>query len=555
MKILVVDDNEANRKLLGWLLEDDGHDVVEAIHGQDAIDKFPVVQPDLILMDVMMPVVDGFQATSTIKQLLGPRHVPIIFLTALTDEASLAKCLSIGGDDFISKPINEQVLQAKIKAHSRIKELNEQIHESNLQLKKLHHQIVREHEIAKTVFENALSRSFLNCKNLRTFMSPATTFNGDLLLAAASPSGGLYLLVADFTGHGLPAAIGALPLSENFFNAAAKGLSVSDIARTLNRTLQHFLPDDMFAAATIAELNSEATRLHVWSGGMPELLITDRHGAFKTAVPSVHMPLGVLDDHEFERDIHVLRVDQGDRVYFYTDGIPEARNDAGEIFGDERLRAFFDGTKADPFNALIEEIHGFASRSNPRDDTTVMELECTPLGLVDMNAPLLPDTITLPWKMEMRLFPEELRQSNLVPQILDLIGGVRELGRHKDYLHTVLAELYSNSLEHGVLRLKSTLKSTDEGYLEYYRQRDEKLAMLTDGWVNISVELKTEGEAGILLITFKDSGEGFDINARRRSNDTNNDAFGRGVSLLEELCETVEYSENGTRVQVEYRIF
>jgi len=100
MKILVVDDNEANRKLLGWLLEDDGHDVVEAIHGQDAIDKFPAVQPDLILMDVMMPVVDGFQATSTIKQLLGPRHVPIIFLTALTDEASLAKCLSIGGDDF-----------------------------------------------------------------------------------------------------------------------------------------------------------------------------------------------------------------------------------------------------------------------------------------------------------------------------------------------------------------------------------------------------------------------------------------------------------------------
>lgn len=227
MKILVVDDTEANRKLLAWMLEDDGHEVVEAINGQEAVDLFKQAKPDLVLMDVMMPVMDGFEATKAIKDYLAGTHVPIIFLTALSDDASLTKCLSIGGDDFLSKPINEQVLQAKIKAHSRIKDLNEQLNRKNKELTRLHQFTMREHEIAKNVFESALAASILDSNNTRHYISPAATFNGDLLLVSISPSGGLYALMADFTGHGLPAAIGALPVSQAFLDAAQQGASVA----------------------------------------------------------------------------------------------------------------------------------------------------------------------------------------------------------------------------------------------------------------------------------------------------------------------------------------
>src|SRR5690606_16464168 len=112
MHILVVDDTEANRKLLAWILEDEGHTVTEAKDGRQAVTLFQAGEFDLVLMDVMMPVMDGFEATRAIKEYLGDRHVPIIFLTALSDDASLAKCLAIGGDDFLSKPINEKILQA-----------------------------------------------------------------------------------------------------------------------------------------------------------------------------------------------------------------------------------------------------------------------------------------------------------------------------------------------------------------------------------------------------------------------------------------------------------
>ena len=158
MKILVVDDTEANRRLLGWMLEDEGHTVQEAENGELAVALFKETNPDLVLMDVMMPIMDGFEATKAIKEYLGGKHVPIIFLTALSDDASLAKCLSIGGDDFLSKPINEQVLQAKIKAHSRIKDLNEQLNEQNAKLTKMHQLTEHEHKIAKTVFEAEQAR-------------------------------------------------------------------------------------------------------------------------------------------------------------------------------------------------------------------------------------------------------------------------------------------------------------------------------------------------------------------------------------------------------------
>src|SRR5690606_624741 len=137
-----------------------------------------------------------------------------------------------------SKPINERVLQAKIKAHARILELNKQLNHQHEELQKLHNHTLREQEIAKVVFERAMQQSVQDCDNMRSYVSPATTFNGDLLLSAYSPSGSLYVLMADFTGHGLPAAIGALPISQAFFDAAKSGMSIGDMAAQLNRILE-----------------------------------------------------------------------------------------------------------------------------------------------------------------------------------------------------------------------------------------------------------------------------------------------------------------------------
>ncbi len=551
MKILVVDDTEANRKLLSWILEDDGHQVVEASDGQEAVDLFKKDTPDMVLMDVMMPVMDGYEATIAIKEYLGDRHVPIIFLTALSDDASLAKCLSIGGDDFLSKPINEQVLQAKIKAHSRIRELNEQINAKNEELKRLHAHTMREHEIAKAVFERAMAASLQDCANARHYVSAATTFNGDLLLTAPSPSGGLYTLLCDFTGHGLPAAIGALPVSQIFYDLTNEGKAVSDIASEINKALEKFLPDDMFAVAAIGELNSEGNRLTLWCGGLPDILVTDAGGKLKYKIQSTHMPLGVLDEKEFERDVKIYEMEAEDRVYIYSDGIPEALNPAGEMYGEERLLSMFNGDRKDPFVRLIYDIKQFTGPEQ-NDDITIIELICKPVKMESNPTTLASVPRQLPWKIHLDLSAGDLRCSSPVSTLIDMMGASPLVTAHKDFLHTIFSELFSNALEHGVLGLSSELKKSEDGYLEYYQQREEKLSELEEGFVKITVEFRTRETQAEVQIEVKDSGAGFDIQNRYKS--TDDDAFGRGVSLIDTLCESVEYSENGTRVCAVYVI-
>ena len=157
-----------------------------------------------------------------------------------------------------------------------------------------------------------------------------------------------------------------------------------------------------------------------------------------------------------------------------------------------------------------------------------------------------------PWQIEMKLSAEELRLGSPVAQLIDMLGTAPEVERHKDYLHTIITELFSNALEHGVLELSSQIKKTEDGYLDYYQQREERLRQLASGHVNITLSFHHDSNRGYLQIQVDDSGRGFDFTAHRQTND--DDSFGRGLSLLETLCESIEYSNHGSRVNVRYLI-
>ncbi len=552
MKILVVDDTEDNREMLSFILEMDGHEVIEACNGQEGVDAVKNSPPDLILMDVLMPVMDGFEATSTIREYLGDTYIPILFLTGLSDDETLSKCLSIGGDDFLYKPISNQVLRAKISAHGRVKELTEQLNKQNDVLTRLHNQTEHEHEIAKTVFERAMGVSLKDCANTRSFISSAATFCGDILLTSISPAGSLYVLLADITGHGLPAAIGALPVSQLFFESTATGESVSEIARKMNNILDHFLPEEMFAAAIIFELNATGTRGTIWCGGLPDILLTDATGNLKEAIRSQHMALGIYSDNDFKRDVIVRQFELGDRLYFYTDGITEAKNRAGKRYGDARLRTIFDGESHDLFQEVIDDSTAFRDGLKQDDDITLIEITCKPVtGEATSYQPKPQDKI--PWQLSMTLDADALKGRPPIGLLTDMIGVAPCVAPHKDNLHTILTELFSNAFEHGVLRLSSDLKRQEDGYLLYYEEREKRLQALKEGFIKIHVAYKEQDGHAKLHIAFKDSGEGFDMDNLTKSQE--DDTFGRGLGLINTICDEVHYSDNGTAVDIIYRVF
>ncbi len=379
-KILIVDDVATNRILLKQALKLLGYEqVTEACNGIEAIELFEKGRPDLVIMDIMMPDMDGCQAATIIKEKAGNEYVPVIFLTALSSDDALSTALASGGDDFLSKPFNVPVLESKIHAHLRIRELNHQVTEQNTQLTEANNRLRAEHDLIEHFFENAIHHSDLDNELVRYHMSSLSVFNGDILLAARAPHGGYYMIMGDFTGHGLTAAMGTLPVAIIFFKMVAESASVGDIAREINLQLNKLLPPRMFLVASILELGSGGDSLSIWMGGMPEHYWLSQDGELKGTIKSRHIPLGVCDDDEFDAEVQVLNVEQGDQLYLYSDGVVEARNADAELFGNERLQQTLLAEKENRFDKVLKQLAAFSADHSQNDDITLVELTCRPL--------------------------------------------------------------------------------------------------------------------------------------------------------------------------------
>ena len=551
MNILVVDDFEANRCLLRCLLEEEGHNVFEAEDGKEAVEVFKRYQQDLVLMDVVMPVMNGYDAAIAIKQSLGETHVPIIFLTAVTDEEALAEALRGGGDDFLTKPFNEDILIAKIKAHSRIKDLNEEISSKNQELSTFKNIIDSETEIAEHVFLTALKNNYLDAPHLQNYVSPCSTFNGDLLLGAVGPSGNMYMIMADFTGHGLPAAIGAIPVSQQFFALAKRGVAVGDMAEELNRYLCNLLPSTMFCAAAIIEQSVTGHEFTVWSGGLPSGYVLNDNNQIRGQIQSQHMPLAALEPYEFDRQVEVFRLRPNESLFFYTDGVTEAMNSEGDMFGEERLEDMLNETGDFYVSDVVKRLDSFLAGTKAEDDITMLHVKAQPLETeVEEQPDPHSSEVVVGWELNLHLDAEALKKDiSMADQLIDMLGDQDVFMNHKDYLHTIFVEFYSNALEHGILGLQSSLKDTEDGYIEYYMQRAQRLATLEDASIDINLRL-VPGDPASIEITFKDSGEGFDITKIKPS--CEDDSYGRGILLVRRMTDVLEYTEGGTKVFAKY---
>jgi CheY-like chemotaxis protein/anti-sigma regulatory factor (Ser/Thr protein kinase) len=560
MKVLVVDDHAYNRDLLSFILEDMEHECVFAENGEQA---FQLVNdhPDigLVLMDVMMPVVDGIEATRMIKDAHPERFLPVVFVTALDDAETLTRCLDCGGDDFIPKPVNESVLIAKVRAHERAKNLYDTVHQTNEKL--LFHQkmVEREHSIVEHIFDNRSKNVGSVCDNVEIYTSPMSMFNGDLATVAPSPSGGLYALVGDFTGHGLASSIATLPVTELFHQSASRQASVAQMAVEINRRLVDLLPENMFFCAAIMELDRQGENLTLWLGGMNDVLIIEENSTQPRRIEAAHMPLGILNDGEFDDSPSLINLNPSDRIYIYTDGIIEAENKQSGEFGQDRLENILFQSKSHTVDAVIDAVHEYQS-DEQSDDITMIEVKAGPVVHRHKSSGELFDAgeeyhraESIPWLLDMQLQGADLKNTNVVNQVMSFVSSIQGIELHQDKIFMIVSELYSNSLEHGVLGLDSNLKQDADGFEKYYQLREQRLEKVEGHFIKIRFEYR-RGEPNILLLNFLDSGEGFDYEALNEKLNQEDDAHGRGVSLLRSLCSYVQYSDEGRSVTACYEL-
>lgn len=542
MRILIVDDEAVNRFFLKHMLEEEGfHDLHEAEGGQQALEKYVEISPDIVLLDIMMPDIDGYEVAKRMKSETDEQYLPIIFITALDDEESLAKCLAAGGDDFVPKPFNRVILSAKIKAHARTRSLSKAIYQQNMEL--LYHQnnIKRDHTIVEHIFSNVLTLNDRLTRYMDYRLVPATSFNGDLFLIESTPTGGMYILLGDFTGHGLASAIGAIPISRAFHTVAAKGMTVSEMASTFNQTLLDFLPPDMFFAAAIIEVAENGKLLDVWNGGLPSLILVDEHGNIKKHFQSQHMALGILEMRDFESLSERYDAELGDRFIGYTDGVIETHNSAGEMLGEGLFEGWIKENPAVSALELFEKTQTFGEGEEQEDDITIVSYTCQPLDL-EQKKHKKPE---IAFEINMDLDVRHMRESEPVSEIIGMLTGNPAFSGVRSSLFTIISELYNNALEHGILGLDSNMKNTPEGFMEYFELRMNRLNALEEGNIHIILQYVTDPHRFILEI--KDSGKGFDLSDISSTVDSDL-GYGRGIALVSELTDEYTYSENGTRV-------
>lgn len=554
LKILIADDSGPDRMILTSIVRQQGHEVLTAADGEEAVALFQRESPQIVLLDALMPRMDGFEAARQIKALAGEELVPIIFLTSLTEAEALAKCLEAGGDDFLSKPYNRIILQAKIQAFNRMRNMHRTLRHQRDQIAANHERVLHEQRLAKVVFDNVAHQGCLQAPNIRYLLSPLSMFNGDVLLAARKPSGGMHVLLGDFTGHGLPAAIGAMPLAEVFYGMTQKGFPLADMLREINQKLRYILPRGFFCCAGVADIDFHRRDLEIWLGGLPDCYLL-RRGELIT-LRSNHVPLGVLDGDQFRVNSYKFDLDPGDRLFLWSDGIVEARNAQGEMFGDQRLRQVFD--EGHPAEALFQELHRrvleFVGDTERSDDLTMAEVGMiAPEELGADERPPLSSALQGPraWEFSYRLAGSALGEFNPLPLLLHVILEVPGIRPHGGQIYTLLAELYSNALEHGILGLPSDLKQNPQGFFRYYEERDRRLRQVEHDWIDFRIRHHPNDSGGVLWVRVEDSGPGFDYRSALDSAPSARYS-GRGIPLLRALCRRLEYFERGNVVEVEF---
>ncbi|MBF0205217.1 MAG: SpoIIE family protein phosphatase [Desulfamplus sp.] len=629
MKILIVEDDLISRLKLESILSsddkinensylkrnDDSEHILladcELIFANTGDEAIQIAQskphPDLILLDVMLPGMNGYAVCRELKKDMSTQNIPIIFATAKTDEKSEAMGFELGAVDYITKPFRNSIVKNRVRVHLELKRYRDNlksiINERTTELKKevqvrrdaqlllqkandelerkveerteelqnalrqvayRNQELEQEQSFAENVFTNIINPRFLDAVNIKYLISPLSVFNGDLLLVTRNLAGEQFVILGDFTGHGLRAAIGAIPVSDIFYNMTEKGYSLNDIACEINIKLKKTLPTGLFMCACFLTIDPLRNKLSIWNGGMPDVLIYKKSEHSIKKVPSYTLPLGIVETDKFNKTFKVMDIDHDDRIYIFSDGVVETLNPNGDFFKTTQLEECILKTSEPKsiFDGIITSLNAFRAGEKPKDDITMIEISYPAIKQSDTESIIIneinkinKEKAVMEWKIVLELNASVLRTTDPVPMLMQLVVDREEFKTNKGDIFTVLSEILTNSLDHGILGLESSLKNKPNGFTQYYKERKKALTFLEEGSIKVDMGHIPLEKGGKFIFKVEDTGPGFnyeEVMSRPADLVASTLFSGRGIILLRSLCESLTYKGNGNSVEAVY---
>jgi sigma-B regulation protein RsbU (phosphoserine phosphatase) len=372
--ILIVDDTPVNLSLLSQMLSNQGYRVRAANNGPRALESARALPPDLILLDIRMPGMDGYQVCQRMKELPQGRDIPILFISALDDVQEKMKAFAVGGLDYITKPFQLEEVVARVETHLSLRRLQRTLQEANQRMQR---ELVLAAQVQASMMRSRLPR--LPGWQLAVKLIPAKLTCGDFYDVLYLPDGKVAILIADVVDKGVGAA---LYMSMSFTLLRTYVIEYPEnpeqVFLAVNRRILEDIQTDQFVTVFLGVLDPQAGEMiYSNAGHNPPALLRANQDSGVELLARTGMALGVLEELTWEQRRILLA--PGDVLVFYTDGVTDAESEGHDFYGLERLLQVVQGNFDRPAEALrdavLDELSVFTQAAAQLDDIALMILK------------------------------------------------------------------------------------------------------------------------------------------------------------------------------------
>lgn len=389
-KILIVDDSEDIRILLRRILQAAGYEVAEAVSGEKALNEIAGLKPDMVLLDIVMPGISGYEVCEALKKMDAVADIPVIFLSAKSDAADKIKGLEIGGADYITKPFDKGEVLARVENQLKIRRLTNELIKTNVELTDKQRRLDEDLKAAAGIQQSLLPRTIPDVENLMIawkFM-PSYMIGGDIFNIFRLDENHIGLYMIDVSGHGVPSAlvtvsvsqmlqpeIGYVTKKKTYMPPGYEIVPPKTVLQTLDREYPISRFEKYFTIVYMV-INTQNGTLSYSNAAHPSPVILHRDTG-PELLDKGGTIIGLDGLVPFEEEQKTLQ--HGDKVVLCTDGIVEYQNGDGTFFGEDRFYSLLNSLRhesvEDLLDGVVGSINDFGKGREFQDDITLVAIE------------------------------------------------------------------------------------------------------------------------------------------------------------------------------------
>lgn len=567
VNVLFIDDQKFNHKVMDYILKEIGCAFHTASSGEEGIENALAIHPDLILLDIEMPGLNGFDTCRRFKAMPQFKETPIIFLSAHEEEEYIVQGFEAGGVDYIPKPFKPREVVARVQSHlekfflqnalkkseQKLVEKNDDLQKALEQLKQKHlleeelhlykekyHTLQQESAFQKQVkiITDHLSRRTFNEYIFDVFYKPLDILSGDAYGCIKLNNDNYFFYIVDAMGKGLSASVTSIQSMSFINNAVSLAIKHNDfnfnrLLHSYHEYIRHLILEDEIVCISFLHFNTKEETLTYSTHGMPPMYIEHFDGSI-TLIENNNSPI-----MEFlpVGEADTISVATMRKLLLYSDGLNEAHLSDESGAYDSRLSNDFH------FSLTLNQLY----RTMQNHVTSVFDDDMTIIMI----------TRDIPYNPLIRSFDvvasyEDIENALMLME--EVFGEWNVDFKTQAELGLIANELLLNALEHGVLGIDSDMKQllAENGQMEAFVK--EKIATQMPLKQNIKFEILQYDthEGSFIKLIIEDPGEGFTLETRLKEVhfDDPNCFHGRGIKIIDALSEAVYFNETGNRVHV-----